>query len=69
MRARHILIKLGANASEADKTEGRSRLGEIRERAEAGEDFAALAQAHSEDGSAARGGRTVTVGARPVAAA
>ena len=56
VRARHILLKLDANASEADQDAARAQLTDIRERAAGGEDFAALAQAHSQDGSAARGG-------------
>lgn len=56
LRARHILLKLDASASEAERENLRRRLAEIRQQAENGEDFASLAQTHSEDGSAARGG-------------
>lgn len=53
-RARHILIqtKEGTNDGEAEE-----RLAQLRERIEAGDSFADLARAHSEDpASAARGG-------------
>ena len=56
VRARHILLRLDADASEADTQNARKRLIDIRERAAAGEEFAALAQEHSQDGSAALGG-------------
>ena len=56
VRARHILLKLGDDASDADREDARARLSALRERAAAGEDFAALAREHSEDGSASRGG-------------
>jgi parvulin-like peptidyl-prolyl isomerase len=56
VRARHILLKLDADAGEEDLEAARERLAEIRQQAENGEDFASLAQTHSEDGSAARGG-------------
>ena len=53
-QVRHILIKVDENlASE----QARHRLGQLRQRIEAGEDFSALAQAHSDDpASAVRGG-------------
>lgn len=51
---RHILIK---PFDAADDAEARARLEKIRERIQAGEDFATLAKAHSEDpGSGAEGG-------------
>lgn len=56
LRARHILLQLGADASDAEREAARARLAAIRERAVAGEDFAALAREHSEDGSAPQGG-------------
>ncbi|AKF08524.1 peptidylprolyl isomerase [Sandaracinus amylolyticus] len=56
-RARHILIKATSDAPEADRTAARTRAEELLRRAQAGEDFAALATANSEDtGSARRGG-------------
>ena len=52
-RARHILIKTNELVSE---TEARNRLLALKERLDNKADFAELARAHSEDGSAARGG-------------
>ncbi len=53
-RARHILIKTSEQLSEE---EGKIRIEVLRDRLAAGEDFAALAKAHSEDKtSAAQGG-------------
>ncbi len=50
-------IVLEVTASDSAKAEAKARLEEIREEALAGEDFAALAAAHSQDpGSAASGG-------------
>lgn len=51
--ARHILIKTNELVSES---EARSRLLALKERLENKADFAALARAHSEDASAAKGG-------------
>lgn len=56
VRARHILIKVPENASEAQKQEALSRIRAIREELEAGADFAALAQEKSEGPSAPKGG-------------
>lgn len=52
-RARHILIRTNEVVSEED---ARRRLQVLRERIEAGADFAELARLNSEDGTAARGG-------------
>jgi peptidyl-prolyl cis-trans isomerase SurA len=52
-RARHILIKTNELVSE---TEARNRLLALKERLDNKADFAELARARSEDGSAARGG-------------
>lgn len=56
VKARHILFRLGAQASEDDvkKAEGTAR--SVLEKARKGEDFAALAKAYSQDGSAQAGG-------------
>lgn len=56
VKARHILFRLGAEASEDEvkKTETAAR--SVLEKARKGEDFAALAKAHSQDGSAQAGG-------------
>jgi peptidyl-prolyl cis-trans isomerase C len=57
IRARHILLRIPADASPQQREALRQRAEELRQRAVAGEDFAQLAQQHSEDpGSAQRGG-------------
>jgi peptidyl-prolyl cis-trans isomerase SurA len=53
-RLRHILIRVSESVSE---TEARRRLAEVRDRIAGGSaEFAAMARAHSDDSSAARGG-------------
>jgi peptidyl-prolyl cis-trans isomerase SurA len=53
-RARHILLRLSPQLSEAD---ARAKLADFKKRIVAGKaDFAALARDHSQDGSAAQGG-------------
>jgi hypothetical protein len=56
VRARHILLRAGPEASPAQRDSLRAQAARLRTRAAAGEDFAALAQQHSEDGSASQGG-------------
>jgi peptidyl-prolyl cis-trans isomerase D len=57
VRARHILFKVDANASQADKDTAKARAELARQRALKGADFAELAKELSEDtGSAAQGG-------------
>lgn len=57
VRARHILIKVASDADEATKQAARTKIDALLARAKAGEDFAALAQANSEDeGTAKKGG-------------
>ena len=56
VKARHILIKTESEAGDAEKAKARQKLEEVREKAVAGEDFAALAQTYSEGPSNARGG-------------
>ena len=56
VRALHILRKLDADADDEARAAAREMLSSARARAEAGEDFAALARELSEDGSSARGG-------------
>lgn len=56
VRASHILITLDPKATEAEKAKVRKELEVIRERAEKGEDFGALAKVFSKGPSATRGG-------------
>jgi parvulin-like peptidyl-prolyl isomerase len=54
---RHILVRTQANASPADKQQARQKADGLRERLEAGEDFAKLAAESSDDpGSKGNGG-------------
>lgn len=56
VRASHILLKIDRGAPEAARKQARTRIEALLQRARKGEDFAALAKAHSNDGSAAAGG-------------
>ena len=57
VRARHILIRAGEDASDAEKAEAKAKIEGILARAKGGEDFATLAGEFSEDTvSAAKGG-------------
>lgn len=57
VRARHILIKAGEDATPAARETARARAQALLDRVRAGEDFASLARQNSEDeGSARRGG-------------
>jgi len=56
VQARHILIKTAEDATEEQKTAARKKIDDIRKKAVAGEDFAALAKTYSEGPSNARGG-------------
>jgi peptidyl-prolyl cis-trans isomerase D len=57
VRARHVLIKVDAEADAAKKAAAKAKAEAVRARALAGEDFAKLARTQSEDtGSAAEGG-------------
>jgi peptidyl-prolyl cis-trans isomerase C len=57
VRARHILFKVDPAASEDEKNQAKARADAILKRVQAGEDFAKLAAAHSDDaGSKAKGG-------------
>jgi peptidyl-prolyl cis-trans isomerase D len=57
VHARHILVKVASDADEATRTAARKKAEGLRLRALAGEDFAQLARATSEDqGSAPQGG-------------
>jgi peptidyl-prolyl cis-trans isomerase D len=56
-RARHILIRVGKDATEMESAEAEARAKAVMARLDAGEDFAALAEEASDDpGSAANGG-------------
>ena len=56
VRASHILLRVDPKAAEAARAEARTKIDGLLKRARSGEDFAALAKAHSQDGSAAQGG-------------
>src|SRR6202008_4163206 len=57
VRARHILIKVGEDASAEAKLAARSKIEGLLARAKKGEDFAELARKYSEDvGSGKKGG-------------
>jgi peptidyl-prolyl cis-trans isomerase C len=56
VHARHILMKVAADADEAAKAEARKKIETVKAKAKEGEDFAELAKAHSEGPSNVRGG-------------
>jgi peptidyl-prolyl cis-trans isomerase C len=56
VRASHILIMANEKSTEAEKKAARTKIDGVLKRAKAGEDFAALAKEHSQDGSAQQGG-------------
>lgn len=56
VKARHILFRLGEAASEDEVKKAEAAARVVLEKARKGEDFAALAKAHSQDGSAQAGG-------------
>jgi peptidyl-prolyl cis-trans isomerase C len=56
IRASHILIMASETADDGTKKAARAKIDAVLKRARAGEDFAALAKEHSQDGSAAQGG-------------
>ena len=56
VQAKHILIKMEADATDEHKVQARRKIESVRQKAMAGEDFAALATAHSEGPSSAKGG-------------
>ncbi len=56
VRARHILIKVGLDASDAEKEEARKKIREIQKKQENGSDFATLAKDYSEGPSSKDGG-------------
>jgi len=59
VNAGHILIKVGLEAEPADTLKAYNRIKEIREKAQKGEDFGALARQFSEDPSAASNNGTL----------
>ncbi len=56
IQARHILIKVAPEAEESVKKEALQKIKDVQKKIKAGEDFAALAQAHSEGPSSVKGG-------------
>ena len=56
VRASHVLVRLDAGASTADKNQAREKVESIKKSSEQGEDFAALAQKFSDCPSKAKGG-------------
>ena len=56
VRASHILLLVDEKADDVTRKKARSQIDGILARAKKGEDFAELAKAHSQDGSAAQGG-------------
>jgi hypothetical protein len=57
IRARHILLRIPADVTSAQRAELQQQAEQLRERAASGEDFAQLAEEYSQDpGSAQRGG-------------
>jgi peptidyl-prolyl cis-trans isomerase C len=56
VKASHILIKVDADATEAQKTEAREKIKEVQQKVQKGEDFASLAKTYSEGPSGPRGG-------------
>ncbi len=55
-RARHILFRVGPDATEEELQQQREKAQAVLQQAGSGEDFAELARTHSEDGSAEDGG-------------
>lgn len=56
VRASHILLRVDGSAPEAARKQARTRIEAILKQARSGDDFAALARKHSQDGSAQAGG-------------
>lgn len=56
VRAQHILMKVEKDASEDKKVEARKKLQDLQKRILAGEEFSALAKAHSQGPSNVKGG-------------
>jgi peptidyl-prolyl cis-trans isomerase C len=56
VHARHILIKVAPDADDAAKAEARKNIEAVEKKVKAGEDFEALAKAHSQGPSGPKGG-------------
>jgi peptidyl-prolyl cis-trans isomerase C len=56
IKARHILIKIDADASETQKTDARKEITEIQQKLQNGGDFAGLAKEYSQGPSSVKGG-------------
>jgi len=56
LKASHILIKVDAKATDAQKAEARKKIKEVQQKVQKGEDFATLAKTYSEGPSGPRGG-------------
>jgi peptidyl-prolyl cis-trans isomerase C len=56
VRASHILLLIDPKADDATKKQATAKIAAVLKRAKSGEDFAALAQQNSQDGSAQQGG-------------
>ena len=56
VRASHILVMANESADDATKKKARAKIDGVLKRVRAGEDFAALAKEHSDDGSKDQGG-------------
>jgi parvulin-like peptidyl-prolyl isomerase len=55
-KVRHLFVRLRPDMTDAERAAARSKIDAIKERLDAGEDFAQLAVELSEDSAAARGG-------------
>jgi len=56
VKARHILIKIDANASETQKADARQEIKKIQQKLRNGDDFAGLAKEYSQGPSSVKGG-------------
>ena len=56
VKASHILIKVAADAPDAQKAEARKKIEAVQQKAQKGEDFATLAKTYSEGPSGPKGG-------------
>jgi peptidyl-prolyl cis-trans isomerase C len=56
VKARHILIKIDANASDTQKADARQEIEKIQQKIQNGDDFAGLAKEYSQGPSSVKGG-------------